>query len=76
MKTFRAIILIAGILVAGIAFNTVAKTNPVNEKRADAANETHFNKDKKHQHKVKEHKMEVKPDAKHKVADAKHSDKA
>jgi hypothetical protein len=53
MKNLRAIILIAGILVAGIAFNTVAQTSD----KMKPANEQREFKQAKHKHKNKDYKM-------------------
>jgi hypothetical protein len=64
MKNVRIVILVAGILVAGIAFNTVAQTptyalkeKPRKEVKAYV----------KHKHKMKDHKHKVKPNIKAKA---------
>jgi hypothetical protein len=65
MKKFRTIILIAGILIAGMAFKSVAQVNARNDSKAE--NETYTLQHDKHKDKRKEHKMNVMPKGKHKV---------
>jgi sortase (surface protein transpeptidase) len=75
MKKFRTIILIAGILIAGMAFKSVAQVSPGNDSKAE--NETYTLQHDKHKDKHKEHKMKAKPKDKHKhklKAEAKHND--
>jgi hypothetical protein len=63
MKTFKTALLITGILVAGLAFNSVAQTT---EKGAPLE-ELYSYKHDKHKHKAKsdKHKAKVNPHAKH-----------
>jgi hypothetical protein len=75
MKNFRTIILIAGILIAGMAFKSVAQGSSRNDSKTE--NETCTLQHDKHKDKRKEHKMKVKPKDKHKhnlKAEAKHND--
>jgi hypothetical protein len=61
MKTFKTALLITGILVAGLAFNSVAQTT---EKEAPLE-EVYSYKHDKHKHKSGKHKAKAKPHAKH-----------
>jgi hypothetical protein len=77
MKNFRTIILIAGILIAGMAFKSVAQGSSTNDSKPENKTYTlqHDRQDKHKDHKV--HKMKVKPKNKHKhklKAEAKHND--
>jgi hypothetical protein len=64
MKTFRTIILIAGILVAGMAFKSVAQNNPQNNTKAEK--EIYALTVDKHKDKHKTHMMKVNPKSKNK----------
>jgi hypothetical protein len=71
---FRTVVIIAGILVAGIAFNTVAQTPERNmSKWSDNVTLSSPSGDK---HKMKAHKVKVKPSVKQKHLHAKHKAKA
>jgi hypothetical protein len=63
MKTFRTAILIAGILVAGLAYNTMAQTYPENEKPVKV--KTFKSKDKAYKHELK-HELKQETKIRHK----------
>jgi hypothetical protein len=56
MKNIKILLLITGVLVAGIAFNTVAQSNPV---AVETENAFRQEKLEKHKHKVKPEKIKA-----------------